>query len=214
MTPTEIETAARNKYNAIGDSFFSSQELMNLMWDACNQLASDCFLIKRTYSTSTVVGQQEYTKPTNTISIKRITYNGQKIKPITFREDDTLTGLDQSTTSQGTPAYYFEWDGSIYLRPIPGEVGTLNIYSLNMHSAITSTSTLEIDEIYHMSIVDYVVSEMAAKDSNFNMAKWYLERWENTKKKALSFEKKRLRGDSFATVQAEESMIEGYLGIV
>lgn len=214
MTPTQIETAARNKYNAIGDSFFSTSEILDLLFDACNQLSREALLIKRVYTTSTVASQQEYSKQTNTIALKRITYNGQKLKPITFREDDTLTGLNQSTTSEGTPAYYFEWDSSIFLRPIPSGVGTLKIYSINSHSAITSSSVLEIDEIYHMDLVNYLTSEMCAKDNNFKMADWYLKKWEKAKGDAMGFERKRLRGDSFATVQAEESMIEGYLGIV
>jgi hypothetical protein len=214
LTPTEISTAARNRYNAVGDSFFSDSELLLLMFDACNQLAKECGVIKRTYTTSTVASQHEYSKPTNTISLKRITYNGQKLKPITMRDDDAITGLNQSSTSEGTPAYYYEWDDSIFLRPIPAEVGTLKIFSQNSHQAISASSTLEVDEIYHMDIVHYIVSEMCAKDKNFEMARWYLEKWDKAKADCMAFERKKLRGDSFASVQAEESSIEGYMGIV
>lgn len=214
MTPTQLETAARNKYNAIGDSFYGQNEIFDLIYDACNQLARETLCIKATYSTSTVAAQQEYTKPTNTISIKRITYEGKKLKPINFREDDSITGLNQSVTDQGTPTYYFEWDDTIYLRPIPSGVGTLKIYSINAHDVITSTSTLSIPSEYHMNLVDYAVSEMCAKDQNFEMATWYSNKWEKFKLDCLRFEKKKLRGDSFASVQAEESLIEGYLGIV
>jgi hypothetical protein len=214
MTPTELETAARNKYNAIGDSFFGQSEIFDLLYDACNQIAREALAIKATYTTSTVVSQHEYTKPSNTISIKRVTYNGQKLKPITLREDDSITGLNQSTTAEGTPAYYYEWDGSIFLRPIPSEVGTLKIYSYNSHDVITSTSTISVPTEYHMNLVDYVVSEMCAKDQNFQMATWYANKWDRFKLDCIRFEKKKLRGDSFSAVQSEEAMIEGYLGIV
>lgn len=214
MTPTQLETAARNKYNAIGDSFFGQAEIFDLLFDACNQLARECLVIKSILTTSTVASQQEYTKPTNTISIKRITYEGKKLKPITMREDDSITGLDQSSTSEGTPSFYYEWDTSVFLRPIPSGVGTLKIFAYSSHDTITSSSTIDIPTEYHMNLVDYVVSEMCAKDQNFQMANWYLNKWQTFKVQCLAFEKKKIRGDSFAAVQCEEAMIEGYLGMV
>lgn len=214
MTPTEIETAARNRYNSVGDSFFSQNEILDLMWDACLDMTRECNLIERVYTTSTVASQQEYSYPTSTISIKRITYDGKKLKPITMREDDAITGLNQSTTSEGTPQYYFVWNETIYLRPIPSSVATLKIFTYNEPSEITTTSTLEIPTQFHMDLVDYIVSEMAAKDSNLDIAKWYAEKWEKSKLDIKKWQRKRLRGDSFATVQDEEAMIEGYLGIV
>lgn len=214
MTPTEIETAARNRYNSIGDSFFSSEEILSLMWDACLDITRECNLIERTYTTSTVASQQEYSFPTSTITIKRITYDGKKLKPISMREDDAITGLNQSTTSEGTPQYYFIWNETIYLRPIPSSIATLKIFTYNEPSQILTSSTLEIPTQFHLDLVDYIVSEMAAKDSNFTAAKYYADKWERSKTDVKKWQKRRLRGDSFATVQDEDAMIEGYLGIV
>lgn len=214
MTPTEIETSARNRYNSIGDSFFSSEEILALMWDACLDITRECNLIERVYTTSTVASQQEYAYPTSTISIKRITYDGKKLKPITMREDDAITGLNQSTTSEGTPQYYFVWNDTIYLRPIPSSVATLKIFTYNEPSVLTISSTLEIPTQFHMDIVDYIVSEMAAKDSNLQFAKYYADKWERSKLDIKKWQRKRLRGDSFASVQDEDQLIEGYLGIV
>ncbi len=214
MTPTEIETAARNRYNSVGDSFFSQDEILDLMWDACLDMTRECNLIERVYTTSTVASQQEYSYPTSTISIKRITYDGKKLKPITMREDDAITGLNQSTTSEGTPQYYFVWNETIYLRPIPSSVATLKIFTYNEPSELTNTSTLEIPTQFQMDLVDYIVSEMAAKDSNFEAAQYYANKWERSKMDIKKWQRKRLRGDSFASVQDEDQLIEGYLGIV
>ena len=65
-----------------------------------------------------------------------------------------------------------------------------------------------------MDLLDYIVSEMAAKDSNFEAAKYYANKWVEAKDSIKKWQKKRLRGDSFASVQDEDSMVEGYLGIV
>lgn len=214
MTPTQIETLARQKYNATGDTFYSQDEILGYMYEGCVDLCRDNFLIEATYTTSTVADQQQYSYPTNTIAIKRVTYDGKKLKQMTMREDDAITGLNQSTTATGTPQYYFVWDEVLYLRPIPSSVANLVIYSFNEPSTLTINSTLEIPTVFHASLVNFIVSEMAAKDSNFGAAQFYLNKWEKTKLEAKKFARKKLRGDSFATVQDEDMMIEGYLGIV
>lgn len=215
MTPTQIETRARSKYNAIGDSYFSQEEILDFIYQGCIELAQDALVIEATpQSTSTVIGQRSYAYPTNAVSIKRITYEGKKLKKINFREDDIITGLNQSTADQGTPQYYSIWNDVIYLRPIPAAVGTLVIYSYKEPSTITITSTIEIPTRYHMSLVDFAVKEMALKDSNVNVADRLQARWDKFVLKAKASERKKERGDSFSAVQDEEMMSEGFFGIV
>lgn len=205
MTPQQIETAARNQYNAVGDSNWSSSEIFTLIYAACLELTRDCgFVIEREYSTTTVSGTQEYEFPTNALSIKRVTYNGKKLAPITFRDDDTVTMQNQLTTDTGEPQYYTQWDSSIALRPIPDSAATLRIYTINEPQEITLTSTIEVPTFTHMSIVNYVVSQMAAKDMNFQTAQYYRQIWADDKEMIKRKLKLMKRGDAFAVVQAEE----------
>lgn len=213
MTPTEIETASRNKYNSIGDSFFSQPEILDLMWEGCIDLVRETNLIERVYSSSTVIAQQEYQYPTSTQSIKRVTYEGKKLAPIDFVIDDSITGFNAATTAQGTPQYYFEFNQVIYLRPIPSAVGTLKIFSYNTPERILITSTLEIPTQFQISLVNYIVSEMAAKDSNFDAAKFYSDRWEKSKLDVKKFQRLRKRGDSFNVVKDESQFLNNYLVI-
>lgn len=214
MTPTEIETAARNAYNAIGDSFFSSEEILGLLYDACLEMAVETLIIERVYSTTTVAGTQEYDFPTNTIAIKRVTYDGHKLRPITFREDDAVTGLDQSDTTQGTPQYYYQWNETIGLRPVPSAAETLKVYSYNEPSVIETTSTLEIPTVFHRGLVNYIVAEMALKDKSFNHAEVYRQKWEKVLDQAKKWVKRRKRTDGFVAVQDEDTLVETYLGTV
>lgn len=208
MTPTQILTSAKQRYNAVGDSFWSDDELLGLLYDACLDMTRESLSIERTYSTSTVASQQEYAYPTDTISIKRITYEGRKLTQINMREDDRITGLNQSTTSTGTPAFYFIWNETISLRPIPSAVGTLKIYSYNEPAVLTISSTLEIPTQFHMDTVNYIVSEMASKDMNFKKAEYYAAKWEKAKLNAKKFARKQKRGDAMAHVMAEENTYE------
>ena len=213
MTPGEIITAARNRYNATSDSFYSNDELLDLLWQACIDLSRSTNLIENIYTTSTVAAQQAYAYPTTAISIKRITYNGQKLQQITMREDDAITGLDQTSASQGTPTYYYIWNKAIYLRPIPAEVGTLKIFTFNEPQEIVSTSTLEIPTHFHMDLVHYIVAVMAEKDSNFAAADRLWTKWEQVKLEAKKWVRINKRGDKFTNVQDEEQLVGGYLGL-
>lgn len=212
MTPSEIESAARNRYNAVGDSFWSQAELFDLITDACHQLGRLGMVIERTYTTTTVAGTQGYTFPTNVIALKRVTYDGMKLAAITMREDDAITGLNMTTTEQGTPNYYWTWDYTIYLRPIPSSALTLKLWTYNSPSAISSTSTLEVPEIFHHRIVNYLVSMMAAKDSNLGVHKIYNDLWKEDILEARKWIAKRKRTDGYAIVNDEAVMAESYVG--
>lgn len=214
MTPTQIETAARNRYNATGDSFFSSAEILDLIYQACIEISVPNSLIEGIYTASTVIGQQGYSYPSTAISIKRISYEGVKLKNYTMREDDSVTGLDQSTASTGTPTYYFIWNETIYLRPVPDSVGTLKIYTYNEPQVITATSSLEIPSQFHMGLVYYIVSAMALKDGNINVAREYDMKWQKTVIDAKKWVRISKRADSFTNVQDEDQLVGGYLGLV
>ena len=214
MTPTQVETSARNRYNAISDSFFSSSEILDYMWQACIDLTRETNLIENLYSTSTIVGQQVYAYPTYAIDVKRISYEGQKLKKITMREDDIVTGMQQATTDQGTPAFYYFWNKQIYLRPIPSAVGTLKIYTHNEPAVITATSVLEIPTHFHMDLVYYICATMAMKDSNTDAYQLYEKKWAEVKDNAKKWARLNKRSDSYSTVQDEEQLYGAYLGFV
>lgn len=214
MTPVQIAEAARRRYNATSDTFWSDDELYQLIYDAQLQIARECFLIERTYTSPTVSGTQEYDFPTNAMAIKRATWNGIKLKPITMREDDAVTGLNQSTTATGTPQYYWTWNYTISLRPIPGSAQTLKLWTYNLPSAVSSTSTLETPAEFHMELVNYVVQCMAEKDSNFKASAFYAQKWAKAMSDLKKWAKQRKRTDGFATVQDENQLVESYLGTI
>jgi hypothetical protein len=206
MTVTEVQTTARDLYNATGDSFFSDTLLNSLMTEACNQLAEHGNLIERTYTTTTVANQQDYAYPTNTIAIKRLTLDGKKIKRVTHRQDDALTLSNQASTQTGFPVYYTDFDYTISFRTIPDTVYTLKIYSYNMAQSITNTSTLEIPSLWHFSIVDYLLYRMFTKDKDAAMMQFHRGEWEKTLIRARQYKAKMKRTDSFTTVQDEETL--------
>lgn len=215
MTPAQIETAARQLYNSVNDTFWSSSEILGIIYRACLELYTECgIVIETTFSSSTVIGTREYAFPTNAKAIKRVEYNGKKLFPITLRDDDSITLQNQSTTDQGEPEYYEIWNSTIMLRPIPSEVGTLTVFANCEPQEITaSTTTMEVPSFTHGAIVEYVTAQMAYKDKNFAMHDALESKWLNVHipriKKRIRFNK---RGDGFAVVQSEELLPHGSLG--
>lgn len=214
MTPADIELAARQRYNAVGETFWTAAEYLGLIYAACLELAQETQCIQRTYETTTVIGQQEYAFPTTTAAIKRVTYNGNKLRMINLREDDALTFNNSTTTATGNAQYYATWNYTMILRPIPDSAVTLKIYSINEPQVLTSTSTLEIPSLFHMRIVDYLLSEMYAKDKDVNTAAYYRKLWEKAKIDVKKWVRLRNRTDSFTSVQDEEALPESFLGAI
>jgi hypothetical protein len=201
MTPVELVTLVRQQWNAVGDDFFADTELYSYIQAAEMDLARQALVIEQNYSTSTVASQQTYAFPTNAIAIKRITYAGNKLMPINFREDDTLTLNNATTTATGTPQYYALWERTIYLRPIPSDVGTLVIYSYDAPAAVSANSVLEIPTCFHFDVAEYVLWRMAAKDKNFEAAEYYRTRWQDCVMRARAWQRRSKRADGFTNVQ-------------
>jgi len=205
MTPTELVTFALQRWNEPAGGLFSDSELYTVIWSAQLELALESFCIRKVYTTPTVVSQQEYAKPTNAISIKRVTYEGQKLFKITDREDDALTLNNQTVTASGTPQYYWEWDTNIELRPLPAAVGTLKIYTYDIPQTVSASTTLDVPTRYHPRLANFMLAYMSEKDKNFQAASTYRQLWMKDLQDAKRYEKKFLRGDIIAHVLDEES---------
>lgn len=210
MTPAQIEQAARERYNAVGETFWSSSEIMTLIYGACLELAIETLCIEQTYTTTTVSGTAEYAYPTNTISIKYITYNGIPVDPIDLDQGNSITLNTVTSNTTGSPLGYSIWNDTITLWPTPNDAQTLKIYSYNEPQEVTSNSTLEVPSVFHLRLVNYVVSEMYAKDKDFSSAKYYKGIWENDKIHIKRWVAKRKRGHRFAAVKDEEALPGSY----
>jgi hypothetical protein len=217
MTPQEIIDAARRGYNASSsDPFFSDQQLLEWIYQACMELAKEGFLIEKVATTTTTSGTQEYAFPTNAFAIKKLTYDGEPLEHMSFREDDLLTGGDQDSTTTGDPLGYVTFAQVIYLRPLPdSSTATLKIWSYNHPSGVpTVTSTLDIPDEWHIHLTNFLLREMSAKNKNYEGARYYGALWAKTVQDAIEFGKKKQRGSNFRIVQNTDVLPTSILGVV
>lgn len=215
MTPDQIQASARRKYNVVGDTFYNDDFFYDLIFEAESQLAQDAMCIHKVYQTVSVANQREYSWPSNAIAIKRIEYDGNKLRYSTFREDDSLTLSQADSTETGTPDFYQIWDRTIYLRPIPGTADlVIKIFSYDMPSLqTTGNAVLDTPSLYHKDIVNFVVAALAAKNQDTQTANYYMGLWDKAVIKAKRWEAKRKRGDSPARVQNVDDLPSTHLGL-
>lgn len=200
-TPVQLIDKCRQRYNAVGDTFYSDDELYQLAYEGCQELAREAACIERVFTTPSVVGQQAYAYPTQTIGIKRVTYDGKRLDRITFRQDDMLTYLDSATTDQGEPDKYFIWNNTLYLRPLPDTADlNIQIFAYNEPQEITAVSTFEIPNMWISSLIDYVVANMSAKEKNWDANGYHQKRWDMTILKAKQWARKAKTRDTYNCV--------------
>lgn len=201
MTPTELEEYVRQRYNAVGDNYFSQSEIFGYFWAAQMELAQETFCIQNTYTTTSVVDQRVYDFPANTLSIRRMEHDGERIFPNDFLDDDGLTGNNPDDDISGKPEHYQIWGEQYYLRPAPSEAATIKLYTYDLPTQPTSSGTLDIPSRYHLMLADYALYCMLSKDKNRPMAKDHLDLWIGHKRLVLQTERLRKTGDSFDVVK-------------
>jgi hypothetical protein len=209
MTPTELETFIRQRYNAVGDNFFSQAEIFNYLWAGQMELAQETFCIKNTYTTTSVNGQRAYDYPSTALSIGRVEYDGQRVYPNDFVDDDGLTGNNPGLASTGRPQNYQQWDDQIYFRPAPDTAGlTIKLFTYDLPSQPTAIGSIDVPNRYHLMLVDYALYCMLSKDKNRALASDYFMQWQAHKKLALQTERLRDSGDSLNVVKDIDDLVD------
>jgi hypothetical protein len=213
MTPGQIEVAARRLMNAESSQFWSSAEIIeDYLYMTILDLVNGGYHIENRYTQTTVASQEEYTKPSRAIAIKRVIYDGKKLKPISMREIDSMV-IDTNTTTTGTSEFYWEFDDVIGLYRVPDSAKTLEMWTYDEPSRPSSTSTLEIRSNYHHHLIIGVVYYMCLKELGHPNTLLYERKWEQSKFKIIGEEKKRKQRDGMRVVLREEDVPNTIIGM-
>jgi len=219
MTPSQIETAARRMMNAVGSNFWSPEEIIgDYLYMAALELATETNCIENRYTTPSVASQQEYAIPSRMIAVKRVSYNGKRLDKISFEQLD-LIQPDTGTAVEGTPLYYYYFDSSFGLYPVPDTSAlTIKIQTYDEPDVPTSTSTLQIPTQFHQYLVIGTAYYMSLKElghPNVSRFEWMWNH-SNNRRSALQKTKASMmlqNQDSLPTVQREEDLPYTRLGI-
>ena len=208
MTPTQIEDHVRLRYNAVGDTFFTQAMIFDLIYAAQLELGWEADMIEQLFTAPSVADQREYTYPTNTVSIKRIEYDGDPLAKVELRDDPK----SDTTEVTGTPDSYAIWNDVVYLFPTPDTAGEeIKMWTYQRAGSVTATSVLDVPEEFHMGIVDYILGVFFGKDKDRAMSTYHFNRWANTVEYAKRFTAKKKRSDRMAYVRDIDFDVVGAL---
>jgi hypothetical protein len=202
LTISDVMTRARERYNSVGDDFFSDPFMRDAIYDAQKILAREGLVIQRTYQTPVLAGIREYAFPENTISIKEIRHNFDKLKVMPLVKDVKT----DTTDTYGTPRAYMVFEKRIILMPNPvipdlmvkGDT-TTDLLQIRVfcypQDLPTNVSPIEVPEDYTEDLLNYVLHLMAEKDQNTTMSDRYLQKWEKRVLEVKSIAKRMFSAD-------------------
>ena len=181
ITLTQLNDIIRQRYNAVGDTYFSDQYIYDLVFEAESKLAKDGYVIENTYITSSVSGTRELSYPTNTLAVREVRYNYDKLIKLPLIDDPKV----DSSNPTGTPTHYSIWDNVIILYPTPDTSSdTIQVRVYEYPQRLTSTSTLNVPDEYQIDVCNFVLAHMALKDSNVPLYREYMSLWNDCVEKA------------------------------
>lgn len=215
MTPSEIETMARRRLNAVGDPFWSQSEIIeDYLYAVLCEVAHEVPIIEGSDTEITVAGQAEYSYPSRAVSIVEVTYNGTPLQKISEKQYHSVT-VNDTTTVTGQPVYWREWNSQILLEPAPSAGGvTFYIRSHKFPARPTVGGTLEIRAVHHPLLIPGVAYYMTTKEPNDPRTSVLASEWERNKRQIIRLERKRKRAARMAIVNREEDLINTNLGSV
>lgn len=214
MTPSQIETAARRRLNAVSSDFWSSNEVIeDCLYFACLDVAVRAKCIESSTTTASVANTSTYAKPSTAIEIKQITYDSQKLELLPEREYFSLN-LNGQTATVGRPQWYYLWGDNYVLYPTPDEALTIAIKYVAEPAAVTSGSTIEIPSQFHQRLVNGVCYYMLLKDVDDPRTPIFEARWIRDVQDCVDEWSRSKHADKMPRVRLEETLLTTDTGIV
>lgn len=147
-----------------------------LQWsnDAQMAIVEKNKILKSTSTTTSVVGQAEYTFPTPLISqIESITFDNELLRNIDYgTAQRQLISLDPQQEEEGIPEAWYEWAGEFVLFPKPNVAKTIKIFYTRYPEELTGDpdQILDVPDKYFTAIVDYCLWKAFELDEDWQAA--------------------------------------------
>lgn len=213
---TAIQTVRYQAYESTA-AFWADDEIRQYLWEGECEMARLLECVEVVTSITTVTSTQESTYTSTVETIKRVTYDGDRLKRIDFRDLDSLDsdGTD-SNASTGDPTHYYLWgNNTIGFWPVPTTSAAVKMWGNGVPAQITSSvSQFTIPAQFHTYLPDYALTRMYWKDQDDTRARAHNELWERNKAKAQSEWNRRKNADKLNVVKDQDYYASTTLGMI
>jgi len=151
----ELRTAVRDELVEATPGFWTDDELDRWINDANRDLTEVAQIPGGPYTFNTAAGTASYDPPSDFLKVRRLEVDDAMLIPLS---------LDRRMSGSGTPAFYYVYDGKIYLVPTPDAVLGATLWYYKAASTLFADSdTPIIPEQFHRLIVVYAVGQAKRK---------------------------------------------------
>lgn len=139
---------------------------------AQTEIVSTNKALKAKATLPTTIGQTVYTFPDVKIQqIEALHYDNGRLENVPFAEAERyIITADPNSLEQGTPVFWYEWDGELSVWPKPDAVKNLTLYYTAYPDELTGDveQTLSVPDKFYNAVVDFVLSKCYEMDEDMN----------------------------------------------
>lgn len=181
LTVLDVKTRVKRKFGDEAGVQLTDADILRFINDAQRKIASrNDSVLEKTATANSVIGQQEYTLPTDLLKFKSMSYKGSTGTSYQIMQGYSLNELnmyisdwDASTSNSGVPIIYAIHAGKFVVYPIPNEAVTSAFklyYCRKPNDMALDTDVLDLPELYHGTIVDLVLQDAYEMDEDWQAA--------------------------------------------
>ena len=136
------------------------------------EIVSNNKALKAKATLPAVVGQSTYSFPAVKIQqIEALHYDNVRLENVPFAEAERyIISNDPSQTEQGTPSFWYEWDGELTVWPKPDSTKTLTLYYTAYPDELTGdvNQLLSVPDKFYNAVVDFILAKCYEMDEDMN----------------------------------------------
>jgi hypothetical protein len=180
LTVQNIADRTRRQFGDTGSVLITDQAIFDWINDAMQAIVLDQKLLRLRATANTVVNQQNYAFPVDTLKVDHISFDGTPLNQTTTQEvSRVLSNMDDATNiTKGIPSQYWLYGREIFLYPVPNVVKVLTIYYYRNPVLVTAVgNTPELPAEYDNRLVEYCLAQAAELDDDLNKQQLKLEQF-------------------------------------
>lgn len=215
MNVQDILTRVKRTFGDEAGVQITDSDIFRWINDAQREIAVQNDALQSKATSTSVVGQQAYTLPSDILTLQSVWYAGFLVDPKSWQqaEEDIIALGTPNILQQGQPQFYWVWANQMNFYPVPADsVSTITVFYNRTPTQVTdSLSTLDLGVTYHNAILQYVLQQAYELDEDWTASTAKASQFENSLKGLSENETwQGRRTYPVITVLPEDQLIEGY----
>lgn len=181
MNLGEIINRVQRQFGDEAEAQITRADITNWANDAQLDIVRKTECLQFHFETDSIANDGSYTFPIPFVRLRRVTFNGIKLKRIELEELDKIAGDREAQPKVGTPDRYYVWGNRLFLYPLPSKdgEGNLEIYCVKRPEALSGDQSIpEIPEHMHEDIVRYALARAKELDQEDDRSDMIMSEYE------------------------------------